>query len=301
MTEINAEQAFRAAYDHLHAGRYQSGFRLLEYRWHPSVMNNTSDPYGKHPENVTAWQGESLYDKTICVQMEQGYGDMIQFARFLPALKMLGAKKLIVMPPTSLFELLGQMECIDILTNDWDGEIASSCDYWIGSLSLPYYISLMPEYVRNLYPITKEKVALSEGYFEVQPSNIPKKVGVNWVCSKTFTHYMRSISSEEMLKITGDDCYSLNPETPGYFQPLPDDGWKENFVKFAAHVKACKAVVTVDTVTAHVAGALGVKCFVLLPKKEHVDWRWQHDNWYDSVVRVPYGDYDKIPDLLRRL
>ena len=49
--------------------------------------------------------------------MEQGFGDIFMYARFLPALKVLGAKKLVVLTVPNLFGVLGQMECIDQLTN----------------------------------------------------------------------------------------------------------------------------------------------------------------------------------------
>ena len=121
-------------------------------------MKASASPYQKNPEKVRAWQGESLMGKSICVQMEQGFGDIIQFSRFLPALKVLGAKKLIVIQEGSLHRLLGQMECIDVFTNEVDAGEATQCDYWVGSLSLPYYLSLCMPYVRNLFPISKNKV-----------------------------------------------------------------------------------------------------------------------------------------------
>jgi len=105
----------------------------------------------------------------------------------------------------------------------------------------------------------------------------------------------------EMEKLTGSDCYSLNPKTEGLFSPLPDDGWKTNWVKTAAHMKACKGIVTVDTGTAHLAGALGIKTIVLLPKEEFVCWRWKNGRWYDSVVCLRPHEYDQVPDLIRRM
>jgi ADP-heptose:LPS heptosyltransferase len=62
-----------------------------------------------------------------------------------------------------------------------------------------------------------------------------------------------------------------------------------------------KGVVTVDTGTAHLAGALGVKCIVLMPRDEFKCWRWKHGTWYDSVIPVDFNDYHKIPDLIARM
>ena len=54
-----------------------------------------------------------------------------------------------------------------------------------------------------------------------------------------------------MAELVGDDAYSLNPNSDGLFHPLPDDGWKKNWVQTASHMKAMKGIVTVDTGTAH--------------------------------------------------
>jgi hypothetical protein len=233
--------------------------------------------------------------------MEQGFGDIIMFARFLPALKVLGAKKVIVLQESSLHYLLGQMECIDRFTNIIEDEEAINSDYWIGSMSLPYYISLMHPSVKSLFPVNKNKIVGSEGYFHAIPSNIPSKIGVNWEASKQILYYIKSIDMREMEKLVGFDCYSLNPNTEGIFNSLPDDGWKKDWVKTASHIKACKGIVTVDTGTAHLAGALGVKTIVLLPKEEFVCWRWKNACWYDSVVCLRPHEYDQVPELIRRM
>ena len=85
------------------------------------------------------------------------------------------------------------------------------------------------------------------------------------------------------------------------FYPLPNDGWKKDWSKTASHMKAMKGVVTVDTGTAHLAGALGVKCIVLLPEESFVCWRWKNARWYDSVVCLRPNEYNKIPELLGRM
>jgi hypothetical protein len=233
--------------------------------------------------------------------MEQGFGDIFQYARFLPALKVMGAAKVVVLTVQSNMQLLGQMECIDQLTNMTEEGPAVECDYWIGSMSLPYYIDCSMPYIKSLFPVTSKKIVGSEGYFEATPSNIPKKVGVNWSASKGALHHIKSIADHEMLELVGDDAYSLNPESDSYFRPLPNDGWKKDWAITAQHMKAMKGVVTVDTGTAHLAGALGVKCIVLLPKPEFVCWRWKNGRWYDSVIALPQTEYHRVPDLIRSM
>ena len=264
-------------------------------------MANQTIPYAREPKNVPAWQGESLIGKSIVIQTEQGFGDVIQYARFIPFLKALGASKVVVLTHTSLIHLLGQMECIDQLTNMTEEGPAVECDYWIGLMSLPYYISCSMPYVKQLFPIDNKKIVGSEGYLEAIPSNIPKKVGVNWEASKGQLHFIKSIADHELLKLVGDDCYSLNPTNSSYFHPLPDNGWGKNWALTAQHMKAMKGVVTVDTGTAHLAGALGVKTIVLLPKEEFICWRWKNARWYDSVIALRQEEYHRVPELLARM
>ena len=263
-------------------------------------MANQSIPYSQ-PLKMPVWRGESLLGKTITVIQEQGFGDIIQYARFLPALKVLGAKRVTILQHGSLHELIGQMDCVDALSNMPEEGIATESDYWIGAISLPYYISLSAPYVKALFPLTKTKIVGSEGYFDAIASNIPKKIGVNWATSKGILHYVRTMNPIDMLQLVGENAYSLNPEEDKFWHPLPDDGWKTNWAKTACHIKAMKGVVTVDTGTAHLAGALGVKCIVLMPRDEFKCWRWKHGTWYDSVIPVDFNDYHKIPDLIARM
>ena len=193
------------------------------------------------------------------------------------------------------------MECIDVLTNGSEVDDVLGSDYWIGNISLPHYISLAMPYVKNLFPVTKTKIVASEGYFDVVATNIPKKIGVNWGASKGNLHYIKSVHPHQLTELVGDDCYSFNPEGNGNFLPLPNDGWQLDWNITAQHMKACKGIVTVDTGTAHLAGALGIKTIVLLPKEEFVCWRWKNGRWYDSVVALRPEEYDQIPDLIRRM
>jgi hypothetical protein len=250
---------------------------------------------------MPVWRGESLLGKTITVQAEQGFGDIIQYARFLPFLKVMGAKSVVLLQHGSLHTLFGQLDCVDTFTNMPEEGIATESDYWIGIISLPYYISLAPAYAKALFPCNTTKIVGSEGYLDALPSNIPKKLAVNWSTSKGLLHYVRTMRPETMLELVGDDAYSFNPEEDRFWSPLPKDGWQKDWAKTASHLKACKGLVTVDTGIAHLAGALGVKTIVIMPKKEFKCWRWKHGTWYNSVVTVEEEELHKIPDLIRRM
>ena len=289
---------YKKGVDLLHLGHYQAGFRLYEFRWHPLVLQATGERWDKW---VTAlkWNGERLFDKHIVVQMEQGFGDIIQFCRFLPMLKAWGAKKLTVMTHKSLMPLLGQMDCIDVITDDRSVDIEA--DYWIGSMSLPHFATYAPPFVKQSFPVTTKHIVGSEGYLDAIPSNIEHKVGVNWSASTGPLHYVKSIPLDTLRSLVGDDVYSIHVQLEDVFDPLPNDGWKQDFYKTACHMKAMKAVVAPDTATAHLAGALGVKCFLMLPDDQFICWRWKNATWYDSVVPLKKSEWHTLPRLLEEL
>jgi len=190
---------------------------------------------------------------------------------------------------------------VDLSTNDSQIPEVQNADYWIGSMSLAFFALNAPAQVKYLFPVTREKIVGSEGYLDVIPSNIEPKVGINWTASRGPLHYIKSVSVEAMRELCGLDCYSLNPETDDLFVPIPDDEWRKDWYMTARHIKAMKGIVAVDTATAHLAGALGVKCILLLPEKDYVDWRWKNGAWYDSVCPVPRKDWKEIPDLIRKM
>lgn len=289
---------YKKGVDLLHLGHYQAGFRLYEFRWHPLVLQATGERWDKW---VTAlkWNGERLFDKHIVVQMEQGFGDIIQFCRFLPMLKAWGAKKLTVMTHKSLMPLLGQMDCIDVITDDRSVDIEA--DYWIGSMSLPHFATYAPPFVKQSFPVTTKHIVGSEGYLDAIPSGIEHKVGVNWSASTGPLHYVKSIPLDTLRSLVGDDVYSIHVQLEDVFDPLPNDGWKQDFYKTACHMKAMKAVVAPDTATAHLAGALGVKCFLMLPDDQFICWRWKNATWYDSVVPLKKSEWHTLPRLLEEL
>jgi hypothetical protein len=289
---------YHSAYDFLHAGQYQPGFAAFESRWHPEAMATLPEPFTKLTA-TPVWQGQSLFGKSVLVQMEMGYGDCIQFARFLPLLKVLGASRIVVLQTKSLHYLLAEMACIDHLTNDEHQGESQTCDYWIGSMSLAHMALNSPPYARALFPIGPDQVVSSSGYFSAEPSGILPLVGVNWSASNRYLHGVKSVTAEDLAQLTGTQCYSLNPEQTGPFVPLPADGWTENWAQTARHMRAMRAVVTVDTGTAHLAGALGVPCVVLLPEHKYICWRWKNARWYDSVITVARDQWSQVPALLK--
>jgi hypothetical protein len=257
-------------------------------RWHPDNIAIMEKPFEKLSK-APVWQGQSLFGKTIVVQMEMGYGDCIQWFRYLPLLKAWGARRLIVLQTKSLHNLLVKMECIDHITNNEDTPEVQNADYWIGSMSLTYFAMNGPKYIRTMFPTTPDYVFGRDGYLDEKPIPLDGKVkiGLNWGPSRKFMYDIKRCEISDLLEITQEfpdfTFYSLNPEDDGPFKPLPTTDWKENWAVTAGYIQSMDLVITVDTGTAHMAGALGKECLVMLPEDKYVCWRWKSKGWYSSI------------------
>lgn len=299
-------EEYQKSYEYLKAGDYKTGFRLFENRWHPQTQENFPDEYKfKKLTPQKVWKGQPLFGKSITVQMEMGYGDCIMFSRFLPLLKMWGAKSVVVLQTKSLHNLMIQYHCIDGISNDDKQGFALETDYWIGSMSLPYFaLHARPE-IRYMFPITKEYVVGKQGYMSANaiPLDGKIKIGVNWKTSKTWGHNLRSLDDDYIARLKTEfphvTFYSLNPEGDGPFNPLPISAWKEDWSITAGFMKSMNAVITVDTSTVHLAGALNVPALMLHPDDKYICWRWYFDNWYSSVKTFKQPALDGVIKYLK--
>ena len=298
---MNSFDLYQSSYQNLAQGDYLRGFELFEHRWDPATQAEFPDQYRftkLTPQPV--WRGQNLYGCSITVQMEMGYGDCIQFARFLPYLKTCGARRVVVLQTASLHNLISQISAIDHISNDnLQGESLET-DYWIGSMSLPYFILHSRLSLRYLYPINSQYVVGRDGYFQAKARTLPGriKIGVNWLSSPNWKHNITSVSESQIARLVDEfpdiDFYSLNPQSTGPFQPLPTDDWHNDWSITAEYIKAMSAVITVDTGTVHLAGSLGVPTFLLQPEDKYICWRWRFNNWYSSVKSFYQPSVDSL-------
>ena len=267
---------------HLMLGNYPQGFEDYEERFHQDHF-----PSRRLDLGGARWRGEPIGGKRILVYCEQGYGDTFQFMRFVPRLVELGADVVLECPPR-LRCLLGTMNVPVKLVSD--GKSEDGVDYHAPLMSLPY-----------LYEVESAGIVANSPYFTV-PSEIQhrvrerfkgrfdpgkKRVGIQWQGDPTFVddqhrsiglvHWLELLRQEEIEWVSlqkGHGLEQLNGESlsnvinAGIELDEGDDG----FIETAALMKDLDLVITSDTSVAHLAGALGCPCWVLLG--EHPDWRW---------------------------
>jgi tetratricopeptide (TPR) repeat protein len=277
-------------------GRYGEAWPYYESRYHQNRTEGVTHlPKLAFPQ----WKGESLKGKSLLIWPEQGFGDYIQFARFIPKLKELGASCITLLCHPALKPLLETVSAVDSVVVD----LADVCphDFWVLPLSLPLQLGITLETLPACLPYVK---ALSEReeLWRQRLHATGLKVGLVWKGNpKHQNDANRSLPSLKVLEplwsVPGITYISLQKgageeelQQSATDLPIIDLGSAiEDLADTAAIVAQLDLVICVDTVVTHVAGALGKPCWLLLTVVE-TDWRWFQERtdspWYPEVMRI---------------
>ena len=251
------------------------------------------------PFSFPQWQGEPLLGKSLVVATDQGHGDNIQCARYAPLLKAQGLARLSFFQPTALIMLLATVEGLDAVTAE--AAAVPPHDYWCFSLSLPLRLGTTLDTIPGTLPYLR---ALPDRVDRWRPRLEASglKVGLVWKGNPNHKNDARrslphlsalaplwevpGISFFSLQKGQGED--QARPPPPG--QPLLHLGDDiTDFADSAAIIAQLDLLITVDSATAHLAGALGKPVWVLLPGMG-TDWRWLREGedspWYPKVMRL---------------
>jgi len=292
-THLNLGIAYLLAKD------FERGWEKYEWR-----LRLKGKDFQAMPLLKPKWGGSSLENKVILVYGEQGYGDTIQFVRYLPLLHDLGAKKVLFVPRKGLEQLLRD--------NDLKAEILDSSanvetldyDTNIHLLSLPGIFKTNLENIpfrqKRYLKANPEKVKwYKEKFFNfpLPTSHFLLKIGIFWQGSSALpldrTRSMPLHHFHSLCRLPNVRIYSLQK---GYgieqLNDLPEDieivNLGETFNDFsdtAAAIENLDLIITVDTAIGHLAGALGKKTWILL--RSYAEWRWHLDMdyspWYEDV------------------
>lgn len=258
------------------------------------------------------WDGSALAGRTILVVHEQGFGDVLQFLRFLPLVKARGGQVHCVVPQR-LMPIAARCRGIDRLYGS--NERLPKCDVQIPMMSLPDVLGTIdapephlfadPELVRHW----AGKIASIEGY----------RIGIAWQGDPSFpVDRIRSTPLANFAPLTalpGVRLISLQKHH-GVEQlaPLRDrvpvidfdaelDETAGAFMDTAALMMNLDLIVTSDSAVAHLAGGLGVPTFVAL--HHAAEWRWfqgrEDSPWYPSMRLFRQKTMGDWGDVFRRL
>jgi tetratricopeptide (TPR) repeat protein len=298
----HADAHFNQALALLTIGDYRRGFSEYEWRWRRTGM-----PPQKS-RGRPLWLGEySLHGKTILLHAEQGLGDTIQFARYVPLIAARGAT-VVIEVQQELKSLLSRLQ--GAATVVARGETPPSFDVHcpLGSLPLALktelhtvpaplpYLSADETYLKKwsarLQQIPSPRVAIAWSGNPAHDNDRNRSLPFGTL-ALLFTMGANFISIQRDLR--SEDAARLAAET----RVMHIGGELDDFSDTAAVLALCDLVISVDTAPVHLAGAMGRPVWVLVPFAP--DWRWTLEGditpWYPTArlfrQSLP-GDWDAV-------
>ncbi len=261
-------------------GEFEHGWREYEWRWR--------DGGQQHEFGDRMWTGDaSLAGKTLLVHAEQGFGDTIQFVRYIGLLEGRGAR-VVLRVQDSLLSLLGGLQGVDELIGE--SHDVPVFDYHCPLLSLPHVL-------KTGAVIPPAAIPYRQG--DTTPFPFPTeslRVGIAWSGSTWHVNdRSRSVPLAELSDLFELDAsfVSLQKEVRETDRAafsavglLDLSDQLKSFADTAVLIDSLDLVITVDTAVAHLAGALGKPVWLMLPYTP--DWRWQMNRsdtpWYPTMT-----------------
>jgi Tfp pilus assembly protein PilF len=276
----------------LSIGEYAPGW--MEYSW----RNKLDQARGTLPKMTAAqWNGMNLPGGTLLLVADQGFGDMIQFARYIPWAKQRVPRLAIGWGP-EVTALLGHHPDIDICFSRWQD--APPHDAYVLLSSLPEIFGTQLDTIPTPIPyitVNPDRVAHWDARLAQLRPQRRLRVGLAWSGRATHPNNLRRsirmAGLASVLATPGVDFFGLQ-------KPFPDEDRAfaaahphftdlslelGDFAETGAVMQNLDLIIAVDTAVVHLAGALGREAWVLVP--EPADWRWLLNRtdspWYPTL------------------
>ena len=306
------ENKWNKALLHLLMGDFVQGWPLYEARWQ-SILKTDCRKFDK-----PLWLGnESLVGKTIFIYPEQGFGDYIQFCRYVEEVEKLGATVLLEVR-SPLLPLMQTLNVKAMLIES--GSSLPEFDYHCPIMSLALAFNTQEETIpTNTYYLSADAKKVAHWNGLLGDKKRPR-VGLVW--SGSVSHKQdryRSMTLETLRPIFSlpfefhalqkeihehdiKTLNALNLVQSNFVQSHQDS--IHDFADTAALIEQMDIVITVDTSVAHLAGAMGKECWVLLAYSP--DFRWQLDRtdspWYPTITlfrQTQFNDWSNVITTLK--
>ncbi len=282
---------------------------LIEYEWRKRKSDYPKRKFSK-PELFD----HNVKNKTVFVYDEQGFGDTLQFVRYLYMLKKLGAN-IIFECHKSLYDLVKNIEAIDGVSERVNNEEPDiHYDYHVSLISLPLYFGTTLESIPNSTPYLSSNKKTKEFWRDFLSDEKRLKVGLVWEGKKPLYNSHRAsslIDFAELTKIEDAKYYSLqvgdaaqrNKELLSKHDIADLSTHISNFNTTAAIIENLDLVISVDTSVAHLSGALNKPTWTMLSYK--ADWRWFAEGedciWYPSMKLYRQKEFGNWIDVIQKI
>jgi Flp pilus assembly protein TadD len=291
----------------LTVGDFERGWPEFEYRTRcPTIAGRKfSQP---------RWDGSSRPGEAILLYGEYGLGDVLQFIRYTPGVSK-RAKRVFIEVPSSLLPLLESSGFPNLVAHD---KPLTHFDYQLPLTSLPGVfkttLSTIPAEVPYIFADAsylekwRPRLAMVEGF----------KVGVHWQGSLEYQNdrhrSMQLANFEPLASVPRVRLISLQKgpgegqiaDVANRFSVVELEGLDEEggaFMDTAAVMHQLDLVITSDSAVAHLAGAMGIRTWLVIPFS--ADWRWFLDRddcpWYPTMRLFRQTRLDDWPELFARI
>lgn len=289
-----AESRFSLGLMQLWYGDFAEGWQSYEYRFQISSFNFPN-------VQIPRWTGEHIADKHLLVSCEQGYGDCIQFFRFLRMAKQ-RCRKLTIACFPPLTPLFKQAPFVDEIVERI--EQTGHYDRFIGIASLPMIFAANPYSIPKAYDFSHLPVTENLSSQTIDPNYF--NIGIAWAGNNTHENdFFRSITLDfywplldidNSIRLVTIQPHKTLQERSGFVQA---GRAIKNFADTTQLLRKLDLIISVDTSVAHLALSLGKPTWVIL--SEPREWRWQiyHEQcpWYPEARLIPQakpGDWDSV-------
>lgn len=308
----HADAHLALAQNLLAMGDFEPGW--IEYEW----RNQTEAGRNTMPAMTSApWNGMRIPQGRLLLVGDQGYGDTLQFARYIP-MAAERVQDVILGCSAEMEPLLSTVPGVAQYCSRWNDVPGHAVNCRLSSL--PYLFGTRLDTIPATVPYIKAPAARVAHWRQRLDAMLPAgvtRIGLAWSGRPTHPNdRRRSIPLSRLLPLADvapATFVSLQKPMPEADRPLMErfagmtdlSGDLTDFGETAAVIDALDLVIAVDTSMAHLAGAMGKPVWVLVPKA--ADWRWLLDRdtspWYPTArlfrQRLP-GAWDDVVDQLRR-
>ncbi|MBK9441147.1 MAG: glycosyltransferase family protein [Comamonadaceae bacterium] len=287
-------------------GNYLEGWKLYEWRWksvRTSLKREFSEPL---------WMGDfSINNKSIFIFSEQGYGDAIQFCRYIPILEGMGAR-VIFEVPGNLLQIMATLSSSVVLIPN--GTTLPKFDCYCPLISLPHAFATVIETIPSKIPYLRSSQNKRELWKNKLTGEGKPRIGIVWSGSNEHLNdKRRSLALQQLEAI-----FNLPVEFHSIQKEIRDididvlmqfdmiHQHQHDLIDFddtAALIDELDLIISVDTSVAHLAASMGKEVWILLPLTP--DFRWMLDRedspWYPTVRLFRQTKLDKWDDVISRI